>query len=109
MSRHTASEFKLPCNCTWSAGCGPNLLCPVHGSSHHLAATLAETRKKLADKEARIKELDAENQRPRDAHWAVGAVREHNGSLMVIGALHPQIELDALPIGTKVYIRLALL
>ena len=38
------SEFKLPCNCTWSAGCGPNLLCPVHGSSHHLAATLTETR-----------------------------------------------------------------
>lgn len=57
------SEFKLPCNCQWQHGCGPNLLCPVHGSAHHISATLTETRKKLGTYELRIAELGAENQR----------------------------------------------
>lgn len=39
-----------------------------------------------------------------EQYLAVGEVREHQGSLMVVGALHPQIELDALEPGTKVYI-----
>jgi len=41
----------------------------------------------------------------REDFLAVGEVREHNGSLMVIGSLHPNIELDALPVGAKVYIK----
>jgi len=69
----------------------------------------SELETKVTSYEARIAELEAENQQLRDEHFAAGEVREHNGSLTVIGALHPQIELDALPIGTKVYIKLALL
>ena len=60
----------------------------------------------IAAFKARIALLEAEKKRPRDEHFAVGEVREHNGSLMIIGALHPSIELDALPVGTKVYIKL---
>ena len=44
-------------------------------------------------------ELEAE-------HLAVGEVAEFNGSLMVVRSLHPQIELDTLEVGAKVYIAL---
>jgi hypothetical protein len=53
------SEFKLPCNCTWSLGIGPNLLCPVHGSSHHISATLTEARGKIRKLRERIALLEA--------------------------------------------------
>lgn len=36
------SEYKRSCNCNWRAGVGPNLLCPVHGNKHHMAARIAE-------------------------------------------------------------------
>jgi len=61
-------------------------------------------KEKLVAAEARIAELTEENARLKAGYFAVGEVREHNGSLMVVGSLHPSIELDALPIGTKVYI-----
>jgi hypothetical protein len=53
------SEFKLPCNCTWALGIGPNLLCPVHGSSHHISATLTEARGKITKLRERIALLEA--------------------------------------------------
>ncbi len=59
---------------------------------------------KFKARKARIAELTEENARLKAGYFAVGEVREHNGSLMVVGSLHPSIELDALPIGTKVYI-----
>ena len=92
----------------------------LYTSSNHCLGCKKTFISIIYEQMARIKELEArelgwlttlssmelEARQLRDATFAVGEVREHNGSLMVIGALRPQIELDTLPIGTKVYIKL---
>ena len=93
MSEHenmTNADFAIPC------GHDPELFC---WDGECLLCTISELQCALALERAKKTELESK-------YLAVGEVAEFNDSLMVVRSLHPQIELDTLEIGSKVYIAL---
>ena len=65
-------EYRRPCNCNWRAGCGPNLLCPEHGNTHHMGARIAELEAELqavVDAAKDVVESEADARRQQATHW----------------------------------------